>query len=48
MEKIIIFVVGAVVGATVALICNNELTQHEAPFHIPHREANEEAPTTEI
>ena len=47
MEKIIIFVVGAVVGATVALICNNELT-HEAPFHIPHRAANEEAPTSEI
>ena len=48
MEKIIIFVVGTVVGATVALICNNELTQHEAPFHIPHREANEEASASEI
>jgi len=48
MDKIIIFVVGAVVGATVALICNNELTQHDAPFHLPHREANEEAPRSEI
>ena len=47
MEKIIIFVVGAVVGATVALICNNELT-HEAPFHIPHKDANESAPASEI
>jgi len=48
MEKIIIFVVGAVVGATVALICNNELTHHEAPFHIPHKDANESAPASDI